>query len=336
MRNKIVLAYKTPEKTPGLSHVGLGVCALNICKVLAEAGLNPEVWPVFDGFVLRDKLRADTTVRDVILFAPWMDTPFLHGLVREQREVTFAMVCHSNIAFLQADRWAMKIIREEIALEQLVPNFHVAGNSIKFCNFIREAYGAECAYLPNLYSLEGVKQTRSGYRNGVLRLGIFGATRQLKNIMTAAGAALLISERLGVETEIFVSTGREEGGYGVMDSVRQMLMGKRRATLIESTWQPWQEFRETCRYMHLMLQPSFTETFNIVTADGIAVGVPSVVSESIDWVPPRWTAHADDPGHIAEIGIRLLKDPGAASQGLQYLRKYNRAGLQAWFEYLAL
>ena len=336
MRNKIVLAYKTPERTPGLSHVGLGVCALNLCKVLAEAGLNLEIWPVFDGFALQERLRAEPTVKDVILFAPWIDTPFLHSLVSEQREVTFAMVCHSNIAFLQADRWAMKIIREEIALEQQVPNFHIAGNSKKFCAFIREAYGAQCAYLPNLYSLAGVRQTRTNYQNGVLRLGIFGATRQLKNIMTAAAAALLISERLAVETEIYVSSGREEGGYGVMDSVKQMLTGKRRATLIESSWQPWQEFRETCRYMHLMLQPSFTETFNIVTADGIAVGVPSVVSETIDWVPAKWTAHADDPGHIAEIGIRLLRDQGAAEQGLEYLRKYNRAGLRAWFEYLSL
>ena len=60
--------------------------------------------------------------------------------------------------------------------------------------------------------------------------------------------------------------------------------------------------------MHVLLQPSFTESFNVVTADGIAEGVPSVVSDAIDWVPRRWMAKADDPRDVAMgIDAQLLK-----------------------------
>jgi hypothetical protein len=34
--------------------------------------------------------------------------------------------------------------------------------------------------------------------------------------------------------------------------------------------------------VHLLLQPSFTQSFNVVTADGVHQGVPSVVSDAID------------------------------------------------------
>ena len=33
-------------------------------------------------------------------------------------------------------------------------NFHLAGNSIKFCKWIRSAYTRPCTYLPNLYYLD--------------------------------------------------------------------------------------------------------------------------------------------------------------------------------------
>ena len=72
---------------------------------------------------------------------------------------------------------------------------------------------------------------------------------------------------------------------GVTDAVRQMLNNLPHVKLVENGWQPWPQFRNTVRHMHLLLQPSYTESFNVVTADGIAEGVPSVVSDAIEWAP---------------------------------------------------
>jgi hypothetical protein len=85
-----------------------------------------------------------------------------------------------------------------------------------------------------------------------------------------------------------------------------------------------------------MMQPSYTESFNMVTADGIAMGVASVVSDAIEWVPDHWKACSDDVFEIARVGRNLLFDYAAPQDGLEYLQKYVADGLRVWQEYLAL
>jgi hypothetical protein len=86
--------------------------------------------------------------------------------------------------------------------------------------------------------------------------------------------------------------------------------------------------------MHVLLQPSFTESFNVVTADGIAEGVPSAVSDAIDWVPAHWQAKADNASDVARVAAQLLRDPHAAIQGRRALEDYVRVGLDRWRAFL--
>jgi hypothetical protein len=88
--------------------------------------------------------------------------------------------------------------------------------------------------------------------------------------------------------------------------------------------------------MHLLLQPSYTESFNMVTADGVAEGVPSVVSHAIDWVPDHWKASMDDVLDIARVGRYLLTDPYAPQEGLDALKSHNTEGLKAWQAFLSI
>lgn len=68
----------------------------------------------------------------------------------------------------------------------------------------------------------------------------------------------------------------------------------------------------------------------MVTADGIAEGVPSVTSDAIDWVPRRWEASADDANDIADVGLGLLFNPQAAQDGLVALKDHNAIGVASW------
>lgn len=86
--------------------------------------------------------------------------------------------------------------------------------------------------------------------------------------------------------------------------------------------------------MHLLLQPSYTESFNMVTADGVAEGIPSVVSDAIDWAPNDWKANVDDVLDIARVGRRLLCDAHAALDGFRALESYVADGLRSYEEYL--
>ena len=95
------------------------------------------------------------------------------------------------------------------------------------------------------------------------------------------------------------------------------------------------EFRRTVGSMHLLLQPSYTESFNMVTADGVAEGVPSVVSSAIDWAPEDWKADVDDSLEIARVGRRLLYDPVAACDGRRALLRYVADGLMSYKSFFA-
>jgi hypothetical protein len=153
--------------------------------------------------------------------------------------------------------------------------------------------------------------------------------------MTAAGAAVQIASAMRADVELWMSSGRNEGAGSLTEAIRQMTAGLPHVKLVETGWQTWPQFRQTVRNMHLLLQPSYTETFNVVTADGIAEGVPSVVSEAIEWAPDYWKARVDDVDHIAQTGIRLLRDKSAPRKGLRALQRYNKVAMRAWSELLS-
>jgi hypothetical protein len=335
---KAALVYKNLKaNNPTISHVGLGVTAENIRLALDAINMGVEVLPVVDGYHLRRVLVQRPDITHVDLFAPWMDTNFMeHGLCRRFQHVQFALTCHSNVGFLQADRWAVKIIREGLQLQQRVHNFRVSGNCQKFCDWLREAYRQDALWLPNLYHLpDPVPPHRTMYSGGTLRVGIFGATRVQKNMMSAVGAALVLARKVrATHTEVWVSSGRVEGGQGVMASVAEMVRDLPHVTLHESGWLDWPGFRKLTGTMHLMFQPSYTESFNNVTADGISMGTPSVVSTAIDWVPKHWQACADNVVDIARVGGYLLFDLDATAEGYRALQHYNAAALSAWRAFL--
>ena len=331
---RVILAYKNFAANRNISHIGLGVAAMNTAKVLRSRGVAAEVVPVVNAGDLSASL--DSSVSHAVVSAPWIPTTDWQQLVTRHPNINFAVNCHSNVGFLQADANGVKLVREAMEIERGTWNFRVAGNSSKFCGWLSNAYQAPCAYLPNLYHLDqAAPPCRPLFSGGTLRIGAFGATRPLKNFMSAAGAAIDIATQLKADLELWISAGRMEGGGGIFDAVRAMTVGLPHVKLVPSGWQSWPAFRTTVRHMHLLMQPSYTESFNMVTADGVAEGVPSVVSSAIDWAPAHWKASVDDVRDIARVGRYLLADPHAPADGLRALNQHNREGLDAWTSYLA-
>src|SRR5262249_14578446 len=190
----------------------------------------------------------------------------------------------------------VKLVRQAMEIETGSHNFHLAGNSQRFCRWVRSTYSQPCTYLPNLYYLDrDCVSMRPLFYGGTLRIGAFCATRPLKYFLSAARAALHLPRALKADLELWLSAGRTEGGGDtILRAAHAMLDGLPNARLVESGWQSWPKFRQTVSHMHLLLQPSYTESFNMVTADGVAEGVPSVISRAIDWAPEHWKANTDD------------------------------------------
>lgn len=334
---RVIYAYKNFAANKSISHIGLGVSAINTCKVLTRNAIHSFVWPIVDGNSLRQKLRLEGEgITHVVIAAPWIPTDGLNQLCALFPHIQFAVNCHSNVGFLQADTRGVKLIREYLDLELAVHNFRMAANSRKMSRWTEDAYGSACAYLPNLYFLkETDRQRRPLYSGGTLRIGAFGATRPQKNFLVAVGAAVELAYQLKVHTEIWVNTGRLEGGGAtILNAAKEMVQGLPSVELKEAPWCTWPQFRRLIGSMHLLVQPSDTESFNMVTADGIAEGVPSVTSYAIEWVPQHWKATLDDCFDVARIGRSLLTDINAQADGLDCLKTYVENGTRAWLQYL--
>lgn len=343
---RVALVYKNFAANKNISHIGLGVAAMTTQRTLREHGYWADVWPATSAADISAKLSEAQTasMRDrqqpishVVISAPWIPTPDLQALLMRWPDVEFAVVSHSNLGFLMADPNGIKLLREASHLALGHHNFTIAGNCQRFANAWSTMYGHPVAWLPNLYDLESIKhvgQRHPWHHGSPLRIGVFGATRPLKNMVSAVAACVEISSALRTDVEVWMSTGREEGGGSVKSAVQQLVAGLRHCRIVESGWQSWPGFRQVVSRMNLLFSPSYTESFNMVTADGIAEGVASVVSDAIDWVPTDWVANADDVGAITRVARRLLGDAHAVNEGQTALRHYVERGLPAWRAYL--
>jgi hypothetical protein len=331
----LALVYKNFAANAHISHIGLGVSALNTAKVLKRHGIPVTAKAINSIIDLDTFLRQHPDVNRVVISAAWLPLLHLGHLVCQYPHVEFAVNIHSNVGFLQADPNGVNLLQGYVDLAEELLNFRISGNSLKFTDWLSEAYTIASLYLPNLYNLDHKTLTnRPLYNGGTLRIGAFGATRPQKNFMTAAGAAIAISKELRVPVEFWMSGGREEGGGTIQRAITALLRSQPMVHLHILTWATWPEFLRFIESLHLMLQPSYTESFNMVTADGISRGVPSVVSDAIDWAPSNWITKMDDALLIARAGRNLITDPHAIVDGTKALEYHNRQGIQEWADFV--
>lgn len=334
--SKILICYKNFSKDCNVSHIGLGVTAQYTAKTLRSQRVNAVATPIYGADDLGEIIRKDATISHVVICAFWIPTKNLADLARRYPEVKFALNCHSNVGFLQAEPPAIKLLREAIDLETGTSNVFASVNNRRLRAILQNMYGRPVQFLPNLYYLHGREPIhRPCWNGGKIRIGAFGSMRVYKNFSSAVCAAIEISFQMRNDVELWVNSGRTDGdGNQVYRTALAWTEGLPNVTLKEFPWASWPEFKRKVGAMHLLLQPSYTETFNNVTADGVAEGVPSVVSDTIDWAPNSWMANNDDPQEIAAVGRRLLLDPFAGREGYAALESYVAHGLPYWKRFL--
>ena len=332
---KVLLVYKNFSKDCTVSHLGLGVTASYSAKTLRQHGYCAEALPIFGGDDLMQILQKRRPATHIVIMAQFIPTNWIARLCRAFPETKFALNCHSNIGFLQAEPNAIRLLREAIDLETGIHNFVASGNNKRFVDAMQLMFGRPLHFLPNLYHLHGFEPIhRPPYNGGTLRLGAFGSHRIYKNFSSAVAAAMILSHELKTQTELWINAGRSDGnGKIVYQTALAWTTGMPNIDLKELHWTSWPQFKRWVGSMHLLLQPSYTESFNNVTADGTAEGTPSVVSEVIDWAPEAWKADSDDATEIARVGRRLLSDHHAAREGYHHLKEYVRNGLRYWEEW---
>src|SRR5271168_1555179 len=119
---RLVLAYKNFAAHQNISHIGLGVSALNTCKVLRRGGIVADVWPVVNAKDLSGRLQRDPATH-VVMSAPWIPSVDTHALVNANASPRFAVNCPPNVGFLQADSNGVRLVREAMEVEMACHNF---------------------------------------------------------------------------------------------------------------------------------------------------------------------------------------------------------------------
>lgn len=333
---RLALFFKDFAAWVRSSCVGLNVAGYTTAGYLKHHGVHVSVFPVRDNVdvvhaIDRYNETHEKPLTHVVISAPWLSLHDIKNLVSHFPNIKFVVLSHSNVGFLQADPCGVKLLRKYAHLAKTHNNLRVGGNSAAFVNWFRAAYNEDCVLLPNLYP---VSRVESKIWNGEsLKIGAFGAIRPEKNFMTAAAAAMAIKSALGVPMELHMSTGGDGCKSTTLPAIEEMVEGVPDVTLIRHDWQYWDNFIQLIESMDLMIQVSYTESFNMVTADGISRGVPSVVSPVIFWAPDSWKANPDDAIDVANVGVRLLTED-QETIGSDALIEHNHQSLHHWTEFL--
>lgn len=334
---RLALFFKDFAAWIHASCVGLNVAGYTSAKYLQAHGINTSVFPVrhnVDVVHSIDKYNEthNKPLTHVIISAPWISLLDMRNLIAHFPKIKFLVLSHSNVGFLQADPWGVELYRQYAELSKIYNNIRVGGNCSQFTDWFSAAYGEKCVLLPNIYPCEKVRGKKWDGKS-TLKIGAFGAIRPEKNFMTAAAAATAIHRKLGVDVELHMSTGGDGCKSSTLPAIEQMTKNIPGFTLIRHDWQMWNEFIKLIGNMDLLLQVSYTESFNMITADGVSRGVPSVVSTAIRWAPSSWRADTDDPLLVAEKGIKLL-NIDQRYIGYTALMNHNDYAFSHWETYL--
>ena len=346
------LCFKDFSYWSGYSSVGLNVAAKLTAEELRRHGIDSYVMGVKNNIELLDSVfwvngkRAEEgkgPLTNIVVFAPWITPRDLQALLEYFPAMEFTVQSHCNVAALYGDYRGVANLRNYADMMNGYPNLSLAGNSLPFVQWFSEAYGVNVYLLPDLYPVEehhhheeeaDKPAPASDPGCSRVRIGAFGALRPEKNIPSACAAAILIQERLEVPVTFHINQGGERSGKEILATIDQMSQGIPGFDIVKHKWMPWEEFNKLVCTMDLGIQPSFTESFNIVAADFVANHRPSVVSTAVRWAPASWKANPDSPDSIASVGLRLLSNPRAWVEGRDSLVLHNRRGIKLWKGFL--
>lgn len=272
----------------------------------------------------------------VVIEALWVVPEKFNILEKLHPKVTWIVRLHSKIPFLSNEGIAMGWIMQYLNNTNVI----IAPNSTETTNDLLRIAGKKhkkrIVYLPNYYD-PGKSEKRVVHSNSEVHIGCFGAIRPFKNQLSQAMAAIEFANSNNKELYFHINSTRIEGrGESVLKNIRQLFEFSHKHNLIEHDWVEHEKFRLLCSKMDFGIQCSFTETFNIVTADFVSENVPVVVSPEIAWMP-FWTFAS--PNSISSMvntlnRVACLDRFGVTTTNRLYLSLFSERSINIWDTFL--
>lgn len=316
-----------------LKSSGLLNSARFVSDMLNENGVESKVIDVVDNNSI-DKEVSLYKPNFVIIEALWVVPEKFAVLTKLHPKVKWIVRLHSEIPFLANEGVAIDWLYEYLKYK----NVFIGVNSTDAFQVLDNIIDKKMFYLPNYYPIKKSEcdLTEKDKNKRVINIGCFGAIRPMKNQLQQAIAAIEFGDIMGKSIHFHMNTERIEGrGEPILKNIRSLFKSNPKHKLIEYPWLDHKDFIKVVKKMDIGMQVSFSETFNIVTADLVTNDIPVVVSPEIDWVCNFFKA---DPNSNKDIVNKLLFVWKSKILKLKYLnlwglKKYNKESTLVWLDY---
>lgn len=333
----------------GILHSGLFNSASFINQMLSENGFESAVVHAIDNNCI-DRLVTQHKPDVVIIEAFWVVPEKFDILAKLHPNVKWVVRNHSKTPFLAnegiAYDWALRYSEH--------PNVFISSNSQvtneEMIKLVASKHGmsldqakSRCPYLPNYYPIHFDDHLHDHLiiQKGVINISCFGAIRPLKNHMIQAVAAIKFAEQHKLKLRFHINGNRVEGNAGsILRNLRSLFKHLPQHELVEHAWVPHDQFLKIVAQMDVGLQVSYTETYNIVAADHIQMGVPVITSDEIDWVASNFHANPNSSDDIVKVLTMVYRckqfrsSKSLLRKTLRNAERFNLKTLNCWKEVL--
>jgi hypothetical protein len=333
--NKVLFILKKRQTShTGYASVSSGLLnsAKFVSDMLNKNGIESHLVEVNDNNCI-DREVTKFKPTHVIIEALWVVPQKFEVLTKLHPNVQWIIRLHSDISFLANEGIAIEWIYEYLKYD----NVKVSSNDSE-TNFNFELLtNREFVYLPNYYPVGFFNRNKpKPDTKKVINVGCFGAVRPLKNQLIQAVAAIDYADTYGKKLKFHINTQRIEGrGESVLKNLRALFENNPKHELVEHGWLSHDEFIDLVQTMDIGLQVSFTETFNIVSADFVNNNIPVVTSNEVEWVSPIYFAN---PSKTNSIVSRMRRAIITSRFKLNWLNKlslwnYSLNSEKIWTKY---
>ena len=204
-------------------------------------------------------------------------------------------------------------------------------------------------YLPNIISTKKTsrRHQKEDYskEKGHIDIGCFGAMRLLKNQCFQALCAIQAADKLGKILKFHITINPTASSYPydavsdrdpISNNLKELFKNSRHELVIHE-WLSQDDFKELIHEMDLGLQISFTESFNIVSADFVNNDRLIIVSDAIYWLSPIMHVSTTDYESVVNkiLFMYRQRNNDKFKESLKEdLERYNKVAKKEWISYL--
>jgi hypothetical protein len=312
---------------------GLYWSAKFVVDMLLKSGVEAKLVQVVDNNDIDREVHLFKPTQ-VVIEALWVVPEKFDVLKKLYPKITWVVRIHSNIPFLSNEGIAIKWIKEYVRR-----GVKVAVNEIRCFQDLRVVLesGGEAVrnllYLPNYYPVKPATVKRQ-HRDGKVHIGCFGAVRPMKNQLIQAIAAIRYADDYSKILYFYINGSRIEMGDSALENIQSLFKGTKHH-LVQCGWMSHGDFLKYLEHLDLGMQVSLSETFSIVAADIVNVGVPVLVSDEVGWASSFSKVNSVNGEEItAGIKKALTYKRINVKLNRNRLKHFSRQSKNIWLEYL--